>query len=922
MAENSGQESEFPVDAGNQQVTQQMGTLLKWSAAVGGLVVLYSLVSMLKSVYTDLLWFDALDFRGVYTKILFMRVVLFLIGAAIFAVPMSISALYAHRLSRGPVTIPLPEETVEVLRKIIGWGAVAAVAVLSLIFGGVLSSRWEVFLRFFNSATFGQKDPVFSRDLSFYVFDLPVYQFVQGWLLGAGVVVLLASLALYVVNYGFRGVSFSFTTGLKVQLSIIGSFLMLTLALGHWLDRWELVLSEQGAVFGAAYVDLHARSPALLVLTVVAAAGGVLALVNAYMRGLRLLVGAALLWIAMSVLLSAGWPAAMQQLRVNPNEFVKEREYIDRNIEFTRSGFGIEIDDVEELFYPVDTSVPQEAIDQNPQTINNIRLWDYRPLSDVYKQIQLIRPYYDFKDADVDRYTVNGEYRQVLLSAREVAPEKLDENSQTWVNQKLIYTHGIGLAMSPATQFTPEGRPEFYAKDIPNDGRIPVGAPGAEPDVVVDNPRIYYGENTVDYVITNTKTDEVDYNTEEGELIRNNYSGEGGVRLSSFFRRMAYAWEFADINIMISGEITGGSLLQYHREVQERISKVAPFLLLDEDPYIVAAEGRLIWMQDAYTVSDRYPYSDPIDGSFNYIRNSVKITLDSFDGDIRFYVWDTSDPMVRTYAEIFPDLFTPKESMPESLREHVRYPQDLFTIQAQKFTRYHMREAQDFYNNEDLWAFPNEKFGQGETLQVVEPYYVIMKLPGEEREEFVQLLPYTPSQRQNLIGWLAARSDGENYGKLVVFNFPKDRQIDGPEQVEARIDNDQDISAWFTLRCTEGSTCIRGNLLVIPVGSSILYAEPIYIQAEGVRFPELKRVILASGDRVVMEDSLREALDALTEPEEGVLPPAGPGEAAGTPDRTIGSELENLREALEVLKEDIDALEDALRRLAQVAEGE
>ena len=922
MAENSGQESEFPVDAGNQQVTQQMGTLLKWGAAVGGLVVLYSLVSLLKSVYTDLLWFDALDFRGVYTKILFMRVVLFLIGAAIFAVPMSISALYAHRLSRGPVTLPLPEETVDVLRKIIGWGAVATVAVLSLIFGGVLSSRWEIFLRFFNSATFGQKDPVFSRDLSFYVFDLPVYEFVQGWLLGAGVVVLLASLALYVVNYGFRGVSFSLTTGLKVQLSIIGSFLMLTLALGHWLDRWELVLSEQGAVFGAAYVDLHARSPALLVLTVVAAAGGVLALVNAYMRGLRLLVGAVLLWIAMSVLLSAGWPAAMQQLRVNPNEFVKEREYIDRNIEFTRSGFGIEIDDVEELFYPVDTSVPKEAIEQNPQTINNIRLWDYRPLSDVYKQIQLIRPYYDFKDADVDRYTVNGEYRQVLLSAREVAPEKLDENSQTWVNQKLIYTHGIGLAMSPATQFTPEGRPEFYAKDIPNDGRIPVGAPGAEPDLVVDNPRIYYGENTVDYVITNTKTDEVDYNTEEGELIRNRYSGEGGVRLSSIFRRMAYAWEFADINIMISGEITDGSLLQYHREVQERISKVAPFLLLDEDPYIVATEGRLIWIQDAYTVSDKYPYSDPIDGSFNYIRNSVKITMDSFDGDIRFYVWDTSDPMVRTYAEIFPDLFTPKESMPESLREHVRYPQDLFTIQAQKFTRYHMREAQDFYNNEDLWDFANEKFGQGETLQVVKPYYVIMKLPGEEREEFVQLLPYTPSQRQNLIGWLAARSDGENYGKLVVFNFPKDRQIDGPEQVEARIDNDQDISAWFTLRCTEGSTCIRGNLLVIPLGSSILYAEPIYIQAEGVRFPELKRVILASGDRVVMEDSLREALDALTEPEEGVLPPAGPGEAAGTPDRTIGSELENLREALEVLKEDIDALEDALRRLAQVAEGE
>ena len=479
--------------------------------------------------------------------------------------------------------------------------------------------------------------------------------------------------------------------------------------------------------------------------------------------------------------------------------------------------------------------------------------------------------------------------------------------------------------MSPATQFTAEGRPEFYAKDIPNDGRIPVGEPGAEPDILVDNPRIYYGENTIEYVIANTNTDEVDYNTEEGELIRNKYTGNGGVRLSSTLRRLAYAWEFGDINILISGEITGVSLLQYRRQIQERIAKVAPFLVLDKDPYIVAAEGRLFWMQDAYTVSDRYPYSDPIDGSFNYIRNSVKITVDAFDGDLRFYVWDTSDPIVQTYREIFPDLFTDGESMPDSLREHVRYPQDLFTIQAEKFIRYHMRDAQDFYNNEDLWAFPNEKFGQGETLQVVEPYYVIMKLPGEEREEFVQLLPYTPSQRQNLIGWLAARSDGENYGKLVAFNFPKDRQIDGPEQVEARIDNDQDISAWFTLRCTEGSTCIRGNLLVIPVGSSILYAEPVYIQAEGVRFPELKRVILATGDRVVMEDSLQEALASLTRGQAvngvaaaGEAPAPGPSGAT----TTVADEIENLKRALESLKDDLGSLEETIRRLSQITEGE
>ena len=924
MAENSGQESGFPIDFGDQQVPEQMGSLLKWAAVIGGLVVLYSLLSLLKTVYTDLLWFDALDFRGVYTKILTVRVLLFIAGACIFAVPMSVSAFYAHRLSTGPTNVPLPQETVDVLRKMVMWGAIASVVVLSLIFGGVFSSRWEIFLRFFNSVTFDQTDPVFAKDLSFYVFTLPVYQFVQGWLLGAGIIILIATLALCFINFGLRGVGFTFTPGLKVHLSIIGAALMFAIALGHWLDRWELVLSDQGAVFGAAYVDLHARKPALLVLTVIAAAGGVLALVNAYMRGLRLLVGAGVLWIAMTLLLSAAWPAAMQQLRVNPNEFVKESEYIGRNIEFTRSGFGIGIDAVEELFYQGEPSISREVIDQNPQTINNIRLWDYRPLSDVYKQIQLIRPYYDFKDADVDRYTVNGEYRQVLLSAREVAPEKLDENSQTWVNQKLIYTHGIGLAMSPATRFTSEGRPEFYAKDIPNDGRIPIGAPGAEPDVLVDNPRIYYGENTVDYVIANTNTDEVDYNTEEGDLIRNKYSGDGGVRLSSFLRRLAYAWEFADINILISGEIKSQSLLQYRRQIQERITRVAPFLLLDKDPYIVAAEGRLFWVQDAYTVSDRYPYSDPIDDGFNYVRNSVKITIDSFDGDLRFYVWDTSDPMIQTYSEIFPRLFTPKESMPDSIQEHVRYPQDLFGIQAEKFLRYHMRDSQDFYNNEDLWAFPNEKFGQSETLQVVEPYYVIMKLPGEEREEFVQLLPYTPNQRQNLIGWLAARSDGENYGKLVAFNFPKDRQIDGPEQVEARIDNDQDISAWFTLRCTEGSTCIRGNLLVIPVGSSILYAEPVYIQAEGVRFPELKRVILATGEKVVMEDSLREALESLTEGEDFVSPTAETGVGSEAPDgyRTIDSEMQNLREALEVLKEDLGTLEEALQRLAEVAAGE
>jgi len=931
MAENSGQDSGLPTDFEGQQAPLQLGPVIKFGAVIIGLVVLFVGLSILKSVYTDLLWFDALDFRGVYTKILLTRIVLFVIGAVVVVVPLSVSVYFAHRLSTGPVTVPLPPQTVEILRKLVVWAAVAAVVLLSIVFGWILGSQWEIFLRSINSVSFEQLDPVYGKDLSFYVFTLPAYDFLQGWLLGATVVILIASLALYFVNYSLRGVSFTLTTGIKVHVSIIGAVLMFMLAAGHWLDRWELVLSDQGAVFGAAYVDLHARKPALLILTIIASASGVLILINAYLRGLRLLVGGVALWIAMAILLSAAWPAAMQQFTVNPNEFVKEAQYIARNIEFTRSGFGIEIEDIEEVFYPAEASLTQELIDQNPQTINNIRLWDYRPLSDVYKQIQLIRPYYDFKDADVDRYTVNGEYRQVLLSAREVAPEKLDPVDQTWVNMRLSYTHGIGLAMSPATQFTPEGRPEFYAKDIPGDGRIPVGldSPGVEPDIVVDNPRIYYGENTAEYVIANTNTREVDYNTSEGELFRSHYDGAGGVGLSSFIRKAAYAWEFADINILISGEITSDSLLMYNRQIQERISKVAPFLILDNDPYIVAADDKLFWMQDAYTTSDRFPYSDPVDDeTFNYMRNSVKITVDAYDGTLRFYTWETSDPLVQTYAGMFPDLFVPKELMPASLREHVRYPQDLFAIQAQKFIKYHMRDSQNFYNNEDLWAFANEKFGQTETLQVVDPYYVIMKLPGEDREEFVQLIPYTPNQRQNLVGWLAARSDGENYGKLVAFNFPKDRQIDGPEQVEARIDNDSDISAWFTLRCTEGSTCIRGNLLVIPVGASILYAEPVYIQAEGIKFPELKRVILATGDKVVMEDSLQTALTSLITVRgtaDAQTPSNGESGAAPAPPggtTSVDAEIGNLGDALEGLKENLVTLEEALESLIKLAGGE
>ena len=940
MASDSEENVGSPIDFPGPQMPTRLGPFVKLGAVLVGLILLFVLLSFLRAIYTDLLWFGAVDFRSVYVKILVTRIVLFVIGAALIMAVLGVSLYVCNRVSRGQVNLPLPPETVDLLKRLTFWGTVAVVAVVGIIFGAIFASHWETFLRLVNDVQFGQVDPVYNKDISFYVFRMPAYTFVQGWLLGAAIVVLIATLALYFVNFNLRGVSIDISTGLKVHVSVIGALLIFVVAWGHWLDRWELVLSGQGAVFGAAYTDIHARKIALLILTIIAVASGVLMLVNAYLRGIRLLAGAFALWIVMGIGLGFLWPAAMQQFSVSPNEFAREEPFILRNIDFTRRGFGL--NRIEDAFYPVQTSVTAELIAQNRQTVNNIRLWDHRPLSDVYTQIQLIRPYYDFRRVDVDRYTLDGEYRQVMLAVREVAPEKLETAAQTWVNEKLVYTHGIGLAMSPVTEFTPEGRPEFFAKDIPADGVIPIRPVGSldEPDILVSNPRVYYGENTLDYVVVNTNTEELDYQTEEAGLVRTRYTGDGGVNVGSFIRQLAYAWQFGDINILISGEITGDSMIQYRRQIQERISAVTPFLMLDQDPYIVAAEvegeGRLFWVQDAYTTSNSFPYSDrftDLESSFNYIRNSVKITVDSFDGNMTFYIWDETDPVIRVHEKIFPSLFVSKDQMPETLREHVRYPQDLFTQQASKYIKYHMDDPQDFYNSEDLWAVPLEKLGQTDNLQPVEPYYVIMKLPGEEREEFVQLFPYTPSQRQNLVGWLAARSDGDNYGQIVAFNFPKDRQVDGPEQVEARIDNDADISAWFTLRCTQGSICIRGNLLVIPIGDSILYAEPVFIQAEGVRFPELKRVILATGEKVVMEESLEEALTALTgapssalgqaagdgqpvtqPPPDGVAPPAITG--------GVQAEIETLIEAIDLIRQEFSRLEQVLERLQELTSGE
>ena len=913
MSFNVGGDSEqssVPTEFEFQGLPPGLGGMLKWGLGAIAVILLFVAISFGRGVYTDLLWFDSLGVKSVYLTILSTRIWLFLAGALIFALLITVNVVIAHRLSRGEVTIPLPPETVEMLKPLLFWGIVVAVFILSLIFGSVAWGRWEIFLKFFNSTSFGEVDPLFGRDISFYVFTLPIYEFIQGWLMGAVIVILLAVLGLYFLNFTLRGMTIPTSPAVRVHASILAAILMFLIAWHHYLDIWELLLSVEGAVFGAAYTDVNARLPAQYFLIAIAAASGVLMLVNAYLRGIRLIVGALALWLVATIVLGSAYPGLIQRFNVTPNEFTKEEQFIERNIRFTRLGFGLEA--IDEQPFPEIAPLEPDFVQQNPQTINNIRLWDHRPLRDVYNQIQFIRLYYDFLDVDVDRYEIDGEYRQVMLGARELSPENLPEEAQRWVNQRLQYTHGMGVAMSPVTEFNPEGRPYFFTKDIPPEGTVEI-----------QRPEIYYGENTRDYVIVNTKTEEFDYPTQEDIPVYTTYEGEGGIHLSSFLRRLAYTWEFADINILISGEITGESRIKYRRLIQERINTVAPFLLLDRDPYIVVAEeGKLFWIQDAYTVTDRYPYSDPFAfgaESFNYIRNSVKIVLDPYHGSLDFYIADETDPLVKTYESIFPVLFKPLSQMPESLRSHIRYPEDFFAIQSLKYLQYHMKEPRVFYNKEDQWSTPNELFFG--TSQPMEPYYLIMKLPGEEKAEFVLLLPFTPSNRPNLIGWLAARSDKEQYGKLVAYQFRKGTQIDGPQQIEARIDIDTTISQQFTLWDTGGSSVLRGNLLVIPIGESLIYVEPIYLQAEQLAFPELKRVIVATADKVVMAPTLSEALAEIAgapKIAEVTTPTTQPAETVITDERQRS--FQDLSDAIQNLKDEIGNLEEAIERLKNLAQ--
>jgi len=853
-------------------------------AVVGGLFLLAELATTAVAFYTDWLWFGSLGYQGVFITVFQSKLLAFGAGTLAFFLPAAASLLLTRTVAaKGGHTVSIREEdgvayivqrSQDSYRRWIIWAAIAIALGLSVMMGLSAAGQWETFLKFLNAQGFGVADPLFGQDVGFYFFTLPFYRFLQGWLFSSVTLILLLTAAVYLINISEEriGLDLGVLTeqrGPKLHLMVLAALASLVMAASYRIQIFDLVYSTRSAVFGAGFTDATARQMALWAMLGIMVITAVLFLASSFRRGFALPLWGVGLWVVAALLLGGIYPAIVQKLQVEPSELEKERPYIEASINMTRQAFGL--DRIQEQDFNAEDAVTPAEILANPDTVNNIRLWDHRPLKDTYNQIQAIRLYYDFNDVDIDRYTIDGRYRQVMLSARELSPEKLASQAQNWVTRMLQFTHGYGIAMSPVTEIVGEGLPSLLVKDLPPQGSIKI-----------DKPQIYYGEKTSSYVIVKTTAQEFDY-ARGDENVYGSYEGEGGVHLDSFFTKLAYAWYFRDGNILFTNYLTPESRVLYVREIQERVRKVAPFLMLDQDPYLVAADGQLFWIQDAYTHGMDYPYSAPFQETtqvaapanqgaaatqlvrtgreFNYLRNSVKVVISAYDGSTRFFLADPNDPLASAYQAIFPSLFVPLEQMPESLKAHLRYPQDLFAAQAETYRTYHMQEPQVFYNREDLWSIPSEVFG--DARQLVEPYYLIMRLPGEEKEEFLQLLPFAPSNKDNMIAWLAARSDGENYGKLVVFKYPKDKLAYGPMQLEARINQDPVISSQFTLWSQAGSQVIRGNLLVIPIGNANLYVEPVYLQANRSSIPELKRVIVSTGNRVVMEPTLAESLTKL-----------------------------------------------------------
>jgi uncharacterized membrane protein (UPF0182 family) len=818
------------------------------------LILLVTGVPAFAEFYTDWLWFQEVGYEGVFLRSITARS---LVTAGVFLAAFALLAgnlLVAMKALRprpfmiatpqGPQTIMIDPTTLRPL-------ALLAAAGIALMIGLFSGAQWQAWLYFIHGVPFGKVDPILGRDIGFYVFSMPLLEHVQGLLTFTVFLMLAVAVAAYVLGGGValdpvRGVSID-RRGMR-HISLLVALFLLVLAFGAWLQLPQLLTSASGIVAGANYVDVHARMPATRVLMFAAIIGAAVALWSAAnARGVGRLVAAAALYLVV-MFGGAGDAAIIQRFVVAPNEQVRETPYIVHNIAATRDAYGLT--DVQERPLSGEARLTRQDLERNSTTIENVPLWNERPLLDTFSQLQEIRTYYDFVAVDNDRYVIDGKYRQIMLSARELNSQSLP--SRTWINEHLTFTHGYGLTLGPVNEVTREGLPVLFIRDLP---------PVSTHDLQVTQPAIYYGELANDHVFVKTKTEEFDYPRGEDNVFAS-YAGEGGVPLSNTWRRLLFAIRFRSTDTFFSPNLTTESRVMLHRRVADRIRRIAPFLEYDPDPYITISGGRLVWMQDVYTTSNRYPYASSARGvNINYIRNSVKATIDAYHGTTTYHVVDPQDPIAQTIGRIFPTLLKPLDAMPEDLRTRLRYPQQIFTLQAAMFATFHMTSPAVFYNREDQWEVPS--FDVGNQRQFMEPYYTIMKLPGETGAEYIQMLPYTPRGKDNLAAWMVARSDGANYGKLAVFQFPKQTVIFGPKQIAARISQDQAIAPQITLWNQQGSEVIQGALLVIPIEESLIYVRPLYLRASGGSIPELKRVIVAYQNQIVMEETLEAALERL-----------------------------------------------------------
>jgi len=838
-----------------------------WNVVI--VVVLLGAISLWVSYYVDWLWFKSLNYGSVYSTTLINKVLMilavFLVSFAFLWGNLYITRRYASESQKASNQDP-QVDTGNVFQrpglndwmrflqiKNNHWIYIGTSLLGAFLLSSSLGDKWIVVQQFVNRVVFNIADPIFGYDIGWYFFNLSFYQLVYSILMSILVMTLIIVAVFYLINASadlFFSEWIEYSQA-KSHLAALIAVIVLLKAWGYRLATYEVLFSSHGTVYGATYTDIYARLLSNRVLMWVAIATALIILASIFARGLKIAIWAIVGWLVVVVCLGGLYPVFVQKLVVQPNEFNKEKPFIENAIKYTRQAY--ELDEVDTSEFKIDYKLTLKDLANNSATINNVRLWDWSPLGNTYRSLQELRPYYVFSDVDIDRYYVDGRYRQVMLSAREMDQNSLPEQAKTWVNQKLMFTHGYGLVMSPVTEVAQEGFPQFFIKDIP---------PQFSTNIQIVRPEVYFGEKTDTYVVVNTNQQEFDYPMGE-ENMYSLYEGENGIKINSWTRRFMLSWFLKDYKMILSSDINNQSQVLIYRNIVTRVNKIAPYLSYDQDPYIVVNnDGRLFWILDAYTYSGKYPYSQPYDNlGNNYIRNSVKVVCDAYTGEMNFYVADPGDPMVQTYQKIFPQLFKSAAEMPEGLKPHVRYPEDLFSIQAEIYRSYHMTDPAVFYNKEDTWVIPGELSGGKE--QQIEPYYIIMRLPGEPEAEYILMLPYTPKGRPNMIAWMCVRMDGMKYGHKLVYTFPKQETVFGPMQIESRINQDTEISRQLTLWDQKGSSTLRGNLLVIPINNSILYIEPLYLQAVNSQMPELKRIIAAYGNKVVMDETLDKALLAL-----------------------------------------------------------